>query len=131
MPAFEAAVHEQEIRARTLPFELAMDNRRARNFGKGADEQSMRARNQALADELASQTEAVIVATTYVAEAAEGIGGGMASPEWDEATDDWGNCVFNGAPTTTGGTAPEGAGWMPHTHTTFLEANLSPACTCV
>jgi hypothetical protein len=37
-----------------------------------------------------------------------GMGDGMLSPKWDEATDDWGNCLFNGAPSTTGGNALEG-----------------------
>ena len=51
MPAFLAAVNRQEVRARTYPFDLAMDNRRARNEGKGVVEDQMQESNSKLGDE--------------------------------------------------------------------------------
>ena len=48
MPGFMANVHRQELRARQMPFQLEMDNRRVRNEGKGADYTEAQDRNAEL-----------------------------------------------------------------------------------
>ena len=52
LPAFEATVRNQEVRARTLPFELGEDNRRTRSNDTSEKKEGMHERNAALADEL-------------------------------------------------------------------------------
>lgn len=51
LPAFEAGVHRQEVRARTLPFELGEDNRRQRRDDIELARDGMHGRNAELADE--------------------------------------------------------------------------------
>ena len=51
MPEFLADVQRQELRARQVPFQLAMDNRRVRNEGKGAEYAELQERNAQLGDE--------------------------------------------------------------------------------
>ena len=54
LPAFERLVQEQELRAHLLPFELAMDNRRAKQLGDGGSIEELQERNVALASEYAA-----------------------------------------------------------------------------
>jgi hypothetical protein len=51
LPAFEAGVMRQEVRARTLPFELGEDNRRQQRAHVEHARDGMHARNAELADE--------------------------------------------------------------------------------
>ena len=54
LPAFERLVQEQELRAHLLPFELAMDNRCAKQLGDGGSIEELQERNVALASEYAA-----------------------------------------------------------------------------
>ena len=60
LPAFEAAVRAQEARARTVPFELAMDNRRAVAEKLQARSLAMQERHAALADEFDALRQATL-----------------------------------------------------------------------